>query len=398
MISDSQSKLFAAFAILILSLSLLLVGCDRAGAEGMDSDKVIAADTEREPAVNGAENTENNTEKTKEYAGPTASAVSLFVVNGAALPDAEDFVTNVTGEGEVTAEFAEEYDFSYPHDFDVRVILSDCEGNKTEVVAFAHCVVTDTTAPMLNVGEDIYVTVGGSVSYKADVTVSDNSGDDISLSIDNSEVDLDSVGAYTVLYSAVDNAGNEATEERIIYVTEELPPSEDEVLALAKDIFENEIINSKYVKDPENKYDVAYGIYKWCYKKITFDLAGTDRTKGPLKLAYDGFTTLKGDCYTYMITAKYLFEIAGIDTVEVTRMRYEGESNHFWLLVDVGDGYYHFDATTRTTGKGTDTFMLTDAEVAEFCERFNVPHYFRFDKTAYPARSVISYFENAIPD
>lgn len=422
-ITDPHNIRISAIIAAMLALLLSFSGCGSALAKdhedhgesentksdemmGLESDGDANSVTDPESGVSAQERlngyadhedvteTETETESAPIYAAP----VSLFIFDGIGEIYPDDFITDVHGCGEVTAEFSEDYDFSYPHDLTVVIKLTDEAGNTCTVEAFAECTVSDVTPPELTVGDDIYVNVGESVSYKSDVSVTDNSGEDISIEIDNSEVDLSNVGAYTVRYSARDSAGNVSEANRIVYVTEELPPSDEEVLAIAEQIYNEKILTSKYVKDVNSKYDIAYGIYKWCYNNITFDLAGTDRSKGPLKLAYEGFTTLKGDCYTYMITAKYLFRVAGIDTVEVTRLRYEGESNHFWLLVDVGDGYYHFDATTRSTGRGTDTFMLTDAEIAKFCEKFNVPHYFRFDKDAYPARSTVSYFENAIPD
>ncbi len=374
-----------SFGTLLLSALLIFTSCASAEAKApkeTDSENK-AADTENKSFYAPIE-TENE-------ALPTADPISLFVVEGME-PTPEDFVMNIEGEGEVTLAFAEEYNFTYPQDIEVTVILTDEAGNENEIDAFARCVVVDDTAPTITVGGDIYVTVGNAVSYKSDVTVTDNTGDEIKLNIDNSDVDTDTVGEYKVIYSASDRFGNTREVIRRVFVVAELPPSRDEVLSLAKEIAD------KIIKDGMTDFEKARAIYDWCYKKITFDLAGTDRTLGPDKLAYDGFTTLKGDCYTYMITAKYLFEVVGIDCIEVERLRYEGESHHWWLLVDVGDGYYHFDATTRLTGKGTDTFMLTDDEVAEFCTKFEVPHYFRFDHDAYPERATVSYFVNAIPD
>lgn len=318
---------------------------------------------------------------------PRADPVSMILTNGMHSPTPDSFVAKVHDASEVTLSFAEEYDFSYPHDFDVSIILTDACGNTTVITANVHCLI-DKEPPVLTIDGDLYVTIGKTVSYKGGVTATDNSGDP-TLKIDNSAVDLNTKGVYEIVYTATDKAGNSTTAVRRLFVVEELPPEESEVLSLAQNVYD------KYIATREGmtKYEIARAIYDWCYHSIIFDMKGTDRSLGPIKLAYDGFSTLKGDCYTYMITAKYLFLIADIPTVEVTRLRYEGESHHFWLLVDVGDGWYHFDATSRSTGKGTDTFMLTDQEVADFCTRFNVPHYFRFQHDAYPERATDSYFD-----
>ncbi len=323
----------------------------------------------------------------KDTTPPEADPVSMILTNGMHTPTPDSFVARVRDASEVTLAFAEEYDFSYPHDFDVKIVLTDTSGNETVITATVHCLI-DKEPPVLTIEGDLYVTVGKTVSYKGGVTATDNSGDP-TLTIDNSAVDLNTKGVYDIIYTATDKAGNTATAVRKLFVVEELPPEESEVLRLAQEVYDNYIVT----REGMTKYEIARAIYDWCYHTIIFDMKGTDRSLGPIKLAYDGFSTLKGDCYTYMITAKYLFLIADIPTVEVTRLRYEGESHHFWLLVDVGDGWYHFDATSRSTGRGTDTFMLTDQELADFCTRFNVPHYFRFQHDAYPERATDSYFD-----
>lgn len=318
---------------------------------------------------------------------PEADPVSMILTNGMHTPTPDSFVGKVRDASEVTLAFAEEYDFSYPHDFDVSIILTDACGNSSVVTATVHCLI-DKEPPVITVEGDLYVTIGKTVSYKGGVTATDNSGDP-TITIDNSAVDLNTKGIYEIVYTATDKAGNSTSVVRRLFVVEELPPEESEVLRMAEDVYNNYIVT----REGMTKFEIARAIYDWCYNSITFDMKGTDRSLGPIKLAYDGFSTLKGDCYTYMITAKYLFLIADIPTVEVTRLRYEGESNHFWLLIDIGDGWYHFDATSRSTGRGTDTFMLTDEELAEFCTRFNVPHYFRFQHDAYPERATDSYFD-----
>ncbi len=405
--TDSHIIRIGAFAAAFLILMLAFLGCNSDSESGDDSDSLVQESKTEErtssetlPDESGTEteiksDTETKAE-TEELAPLSASPVSLTISDGLESVKPEDFVTDVRGSGNVTAEFAEEYNFTYPHNFTVIVNLTDEDGNTCTVESYAECKVSDTAPPVITVGDDIYVTVGDSVSYKSGVSATDNSGESIKIQVDNSKVDLSKAGTYTVKYSAKDSAGNVAYATKTVHVSAAPIHTDEEVLALAKKIYNNKILKSKYVTDVNSKFELAYAIYQWCYNSITFDISGTDRSKGAVQLAYDGFTKLKGDCYTYMITAEYLFRVAGIDTLEVTRLRYEGESNHFWLLVDVGDGWYHFDATSRSTGRGTDTFMLTDEELAAFCEKFNVPHYFRFDKDAYPARSSVSYFE--IPD
>ena len=54
---------------------------------------------------------------------------------------------------------------------------------------------------------------------------------------------------------------------------------------------------------------------------------------------------------------------------------------HYWSLVDIGNGWYHFDATPRKGGG--EFFMLTDAEIERYSKSHGNSHV--WDKTKYPA-------------
>ena len=157
-------------------------------------------------------------------------------------------------------------------------------------------------------------------------------------------------------------------------------------MELAKSVYDERI----ETRDGMTKWEIAKAIYNYAHK-ITYVGTGIDKSSW-LAAAYDGFKTMRGDCFTYMSTAKALFEVAGIPTITVERDRHEGESMHFWLLVDIGDGWYHFDATRRRTLPSFDTFMRTDAELQWYCDNYE-EHYYRFDHDAYPERGADSYYD-----
>lgn len=53
---------------------------------------------------------------------------------------------------------------------------------------------------------------------------------------------------------------------------------------------------------------------------------------------------------------------------------------HFWSLVNIGEGWYHFDCTPR---KDVSTFFyLTDAELEAYSSTHNGTHV--YDKSLYP--------------
>jgi hypothetical protein len=65
-----------------------------------------------------------------------------------------------------------------------------------------------------------------------------------------------------------------------------------------------------------------------------------------------------------------------------------GSAEHYWLLVNTGTGWYHFDATRRQVY--FDGFMATDSEVKAYTEQVG-ENYYTFDTTKYPATPTEDY-------
>ena len=101
--------------------------------------------------------------------------------------------------------------------------------------------------------------------------------------------------------------------------------------------------------------------------------------------AYEGLSTRKGDCFTYYAVSRALLTALGIDNLEVQRVG--GPTSHYWNLVNCGDGWYHFDATPRSsTMPYFVSFMFTDEEAADYTARAG-RSYYSFDGTLYPERA-----------
>ena len=71
--------------------------------------------------------------------------------------------------------------------------------------------------------------------------------------------------------------------------------------------------------------------------------------------------------------------------MDIERIRY-GNGMHFWNLVDIGEGWRHFDTCRRADG--STFFYLTDAELMEYSEAHTAPDYpygtHYYDRTLYP--------------
>ena len=219
----------------------------------------------------------------------------------------------------------------------------------------------DTTPPVVT-GSDFEITVGDSVSYKKQIEYSDDKDPYPTVSVDNSRVDLDTPGVYPVVYTVSDSAGNKTV--LTIYLT--VLEKEEELDEITKYVYEeSEKILARITTEDMTDLEVAYAIYRWTKNNIAYwgDTAKGDWVKG----AYDTFKNDNcGDCYGFYAVSKALLTVAGIDHMDMEKDRQsESVSRHYWLLVNVGDGWYHFD-TTRFRYPESNFFMLTNEEILKW--------------------------------
>lgn len=238
-------------------------------------------------------------------------------------------------------------------------------------------VVVDTTAPNIQTSS-IKVDVNGSISYKKSIRVTDNCDDasDIQLEIDNSEVNLSAVGKYVVHCTATDASGNATTKDITVQVVE---PSKGGYTLADVNGYADKILAS-IINDSMTLREKAYAIYKWTRSNIGYV---NNSPKGDwLEGAYNGMVKRRGDCFTYAATAKFLLERIGLEPLVIQKEKasWTTQNNHWWLLLDLGEGYYHFDPTRRADG--TWFFMWTDAQILEYSNNHGGSH--NFTRENYP--------------
>lgn len=281
---------------------------------------------------------------------------------------AEDFISLVADASPVSGSFTTEPDTSKEGSFTAQAVYTDTEGNQvTQPVAYT--VQADTEAPMITGAQDMRVVLGDSVSFKRNITVTDNHDAEVELVVDSSEVNLQELGSYNVVYSATDSAGNEAT--RTIKLTVAMP---SEVTQEAVDLLADQVLEK--ITTPEmTGYEKAEAIFKWVHSMGYVDKNNHD---DPIQAAYDGLYKRSGDCYTYAITSQILLTHAGIDNILIEKI--PTRRLHFWNLINLGEGWYHFDACRRSDGK---SFFYVDDETLM---RYSNAHYksHNYDPTLYP--------------
>ncbi|MBP5332221.1 MAG: transglutaminase domain-containing protein [Lachnospiraceae bacterium] len=272
--------------------------------------------------------------------------VSRFITAKEALK-VEDFVVSVSDLSQVTLSCKNDPEPTKEGSRQIIICATDEGGNVTEKTALL-TLIADREAPVILGTHDINSFLNCPISYRDGIKVSDNCDEDIKLNIDAESVDIKKEGEYKVTYSATDRAGNETKHEITVKISKSKVDVET-VNELAK-----EILDSILTPDME-PLEILHAIYYWI--RGTYSYSEQDEKEDWLNAAYIGFTKHTGDCYIYTMSARALLENAGIKNmiIDTIPLRWL----HYWNLVDIGEGWVHFDTTPRHAGGD---FMYVDDE------------------------------------
>lgn len=253
--------------------------------------------------------------------------------------------------------------------------------------------VTDTKAPVLVGLSNITVNRGDSISYKRGVSVTDNSSEDIDIVIDNSTVNVDVGGTYTISYSASDSSGN-TTKEWVTVTVLEPDTTVDESMVIP---LLDEVISA--ATTPEmTKREKAYQLWLWCRQNLRY--SETIHFTDYWTAAHAGLSEKKGDCYVFYAIYSTLLTRCEIENLCVRRVG--GRSNHYWNLVHIEEGWYHCDTSPRKIGDPYKCILQTDAQLQGYTDFFytttETPNYFSFDPSQYPERGTEILYPNPNTD
>lgn len=284
--------------------------------------------------------------------------------------DAISFIRDIKDISSVKLAYLDTPDFSTLGTREVTIIMEDAYGNKSEQKAKL-TVKEDTEPPVFSGIKNRSVYEGESISYKKGVSVSDNRDTDVTFQVDSSNVKLNKPGSYKVYYTATDSSGNKTTESATITVN--IFNVTDDMLYGKVDNILDDIIDVSMTQREQ-----AWEIYQWVKGHISY-IGSSDKSDWK-KEAYRGIENGVGDCFTYYAVSEALLTRAGIENMRVTRVG--GRTQHFWNLINCGDGWYHFDTCPHKDKLMS--FMLTDAEVEAYTKKRG-NNYYTFDKSLYPA-------------
>ena len=298
---------------------------------------------------------------------PTAEPVPVFWYVDHAL-SADRFVQNAFDYTEISYTFVNEPDWSSVGTQNVSVVLTDTSGNSAEF-STTLTLDYDNEPPKLYGVKNRYCYIGQPVAYFAEVSAEDNCDEEVTIEVNNSEVNIHQAGEYTVTYTATDSSGN-STQLSCKFTFVEETVSDEELDAVVQSVF------SSILTDDMSLGQKAYAVFKYVNRHVKYS-GGSNKTDWKYE-AYRGITTGRGDCFTFFATAKYLLEEIGAQTISVERSGGNRTTRHYWLLVDVGTGWYHVDAT-NVGPSGYDCFMRTDKEILS-----KARNYWSFNQSLYP--------------
>ena len=296
----------------------------------------------------------------------TVADISGFAI----LPrEAADFVTSCHDVTMVDFHFATPPDLEYIGSQSVTIVARDDGGNESTQTATL-TLIADTEKPVIRGAADLEAQTGDTVAYMRHVVAIDNCPDGLQLTVDQSAVNINLAGTYPVTYIARDAAGNESR----VTVNINVRPKHydlDQIYARADEIL------ARIFTEGMSEREKLWAIYRYNMNNIFFESHSEKETW--VRAAYEGLFDKRGDCYVYASTAKVLLDRAGIMNEDIEKI--VTTTRHYWHLVDIGEGWYHFDTTPRSD-KVT-IFMWTNAQIEELMEETRYRSH-RYDPDIYP--------------
>lgn len=357
-------------AVFVL-LAAIIIACTSLGRDGLPSDADLFSPdigmddpTPRPPVSIGTPQAVDMRGRTP----PEGVPVSVERMICDRPLDPNDFITDITGRAPVDVAF-----FLPPvraeGEQNVFILLTDSRGN-TAIITSLLTLVRDTEPPVIS--GDIHKTmlIGDAIAYRAGVTVTDNLDEHIALEVDSSAVDVREEGVYPVFYSATDSSGNRTVVEGSLTVYGVMLEHVEEMV--------EELLQR--ITTPEmTPHEVVRAIYDHVKRNVIY---GSGRVRNNIPYAaYRGIRFGSGDCYTFFALANTLLNAAGIENIPVQRIA-GTPTTHFWSLVNIGEGWYHFDPMPRndfSTG-----FMLTEAQAQAQTRVSSIEGYYEYDRSLYP--------------
>jgi len=309
--------------------------------------------------------------KVVDTVAPVGTVVALNYYN-LNIPDPMDFFKQIKDETEVTASYATEPNWNSQGTVNVKLILCDAGGNRSEYETTATHLEDYEAPTILLLKSYLECNIGDTViSWSKLVATSDNSGEEVTVIFDKGNADFAHAGTYTVWFTATDKAGNEKKISTTLEVRD-LDISEQRLMDECIKPIIDEIITPGMTGVQKAK---AIYTYLNGSKADRLKYKDTSEHDDWIKQAWIALKgDRKGDCFVFAAVANACFRYLGYDTVMVERSataQIAAGGTHWWVMVNFGTdaapSWYHFDATPQMSPfRGENLYMMTTAQTETF--------------------------------
>lgn len=286
---------------------------------------------------------------------------------GTAWPEAEDFYPDLAEGASVT--FASDNPFPnnektmMTKSYETTLVYRTAGGRSAKKTATVD-VTVDKESPVISGVRVIAVSVGEAVAYRDGVIVTDDCDGTIELTVDDSQVDLETVGEYLITYTATDRTGKKTTVESKVNVYDN-QISEEMLWKKLDPIIEKEGLKGL------SKVDQVQRIWEYVHDRNHIRYDGTSDKGDWVRGAYDALEKRAGDCFTYYSLSKAFFARLGIENKDIFKAPDSGQANsHYWSMVNIGTAaspvWYYYDATRVDEWIKADyeTYLMTDSQMS----------------------------------
>lgn len=182
---------------------------------------------------------------------------------------------------------------------------------------------------------------------------------DETVGIQGMEYYFDSSGASAMKFKEPTRIPGEEEKSALLLETDQLA---DQILA-------------GIIHEGMSKREKAVAIYQWVRGNLRYTYQPNNSDW--VLAAHEGLKKRRGECYTFYSVSLELLSRVGIESIEVIRSR---DNNHWWNLVHVEEGWFHFDTTPRSDNK--EFCLMTDRQLLEFSDAHGRSH--MFERSLYP--------------
>jgi len=296
----------------------------------------------------------------------------------------EDFVTDVSDASDdlpILITYYETEPNVFGHDQIIAIKVEDHYGNYT--VVHAGLTVQHNRAPPVIEGTDtIIINIGDPILFLQGVTAHDDFGRDLTerILIDNSDVDRNEVGVYTVRYTVVDFTGQSFETSETVHV-----------LDINMELVNEEVDRAlaRIITEDMTQMDQVYAIFRWVRSNVSYAL-NRDRPETAYEGAYRAIRERRGNCYVFYSISEIMMTRAGIPNMLIERIP-GTPTAHRWNLVNPdGMGWHHYDSFPSRLGVGIQLAFFTDSQATEFTHRIAThaerpaENYYTYDPSLYP--------------